>query len=153
MAILNTTVISCSWIFISFTIFTIGIERFSDKPKSDAPTIDEENVLEQETSAQKDPKDIKSTILSGTKYIYIIAAAALLSGIFTPLTIGEDLDKVIYGMLSIFLGLGGGVVIYLGVKTQKLTIVMVSGGLAMMFASFILIHELAERSLFWLIFI
>jgi len=38
-------------------------------------------------------------------------------------------------MLSIFLGLAGGVVIYLGVKTQKFTILMVSGGLAMMFAS------------------
>jgi len=123
-------------------------KRWSDKPKSDTPPIDEENVLEQETPIQKDPKDIKSIILSGTKYIYIITAAALLSGIFTPLTIGEDLDKVIYGMLSIFLGLGGGIVIYLGVKTQKLTIVMVSGGLAMMFASLVLIYEFGFRSLF-----
>ena len=78
----------------------------------------------------------------------IVAAAALLSGIFTPLTIGEDWDQVIFGMLSIFLGLGGGVVIYLGVKTQKLTIVMVSGGLAMMFASLVLIYEFAFQSLF-----
>ena len=123
-------------------------KRWSDKPKSDTPPIDEENVLEQETPIQKDPKDIKSIILSGTKYIYIITAAALLSGIFTPLTIGEDLDKVIYGMLSIFLGLGGGIIIYLGVKTQKLTIVMVSGGLAMMFASLVLIYEFGFRSLF-----
>ena len=123
-------------------------KRWSDKPKSDTPPIDEENVLEQETPIQKDPKDIKSIILSGTKYIYIITAAALLSGIFTPLTIGEDLDKVIYGMLSIFLGLGGGIVIYLGVKTQKLTIVMVSGGLAMMFASLVLIYEFGFHSLF-----
>ena len=123
-------------------------KRWSDKPKSDTPPIDEENVLEQETPIQKDPKDIKSIILSGTKYTYIIAAAALLSGIFTPLTIGEDLDKVIYDMLSIFLGLGGGIVIYLGVKTQKLTIVMVSGGLAMMFASLVLIYEFAFQSLF-----
>jgi len=82
-------------------------KRFSDKPKSDAPTIDEENVLEQETSIQKDPKDIKSIILSGTKYIYIIAAAALLSGIFTPLTIGTDLQDVILGMWSLFVGVGG----------------------------------------------
>ena len=123
-------------------------KRWSDKPKSDTPPIDEENVLEQETPIQKDPKDIKSIILSGTKYIYIIAAAALLSGIFTPLTIGEDWDQIIFGLLSIFLGLGGGIVIYLGVKTQKLTIVMVSGGLAMMFASLVLIYEFAFESLF-----
>jgi len=123
-------------------------KRWSDKPKSDTPPIDEENVLEQETPIQKDPKDIKSLIVSGTKYIYIIVAAALLSGIFTPLTIGEDWDQVIFGMLSIFLGLGGGVVIYLGVKTQKFTILMVSGGLAMMFASLVLIYEFAFESLF-----
>ena len=124
-------------------------KRWSDKPKSDTPSIDEEkNVAEQETSIQKESKDIKSLIVSGTKYIYIVAAAALLSGIFTPLTIGEDWDQVIFGMLSIFLGLGGGVVIYLGVKTQKLTIVMVSGGLAMMFASLVLIYEFAFQSLF-----
>ncbi len=124
-------------------------KRWSDKPKSDTPPIDEEkNVVEQETSIEKESKDIKSLIVSGTKYIYIVAAAALLSGIFTPLTIGEDWDQVIYGMLSIFLGLGGGIVIYLGVKTQKLTIVMVSGGLAMMFASLVLIYEFAFESLF-----
>ena len=124
-------------------------KRWSDKPKSDTPPIDEEKkVVEQETSIEKESKDIKSLIVSGTKYIYIVAAAALLSGIFTPLTIGEDWDQVIFGMLSIFLGLGGGVVIYLGVKTQKLTIVMVSGGLAMMFASLVLIYEFAFESLF-----
>ena len=123
--------------------------RLSDKPKSDTPPIDEEkNVVEQETSIEKESKDIKSLIVSGTKYIYIVAAAALLSGIFTPLTIGEDWDQVIFGMLSIFLGLGGGVVIYLGVKTQKFTILMVSGGLAMMFASLVLIYEFAFESLF-----
>ena len=124
-------------------------KRWSDKTKSDVSSIDEEkNVVEQETSIEKESKDIKSLIISGTKYIYIVAAAALLSGIFTPLTIGEDWDQVIFGMLSIFLGLGGGVVIYLGVKTQKLTIVMVSGGLAMMFASLVLIYEFAFQSLF-----
>ena len=124
-------------------------KRWSDKPKSDVSSIDEEkNVVEQETSIEKESKDIKSLIVSGTKYIYIVVAAALLSGIFTPLTIGEDWDKVIYGMLSIFLGLGGGIVIYLGVKSQKFTILMVSGGLAMMFASLVLIYEFGFRSLF-----
>ena len=124
-------------------------KRWSDKPKSDTTSIDEEeNAIEQEISIQKESKDIKSIIVSGIKYIYIIVAAALLAGIFTPLTIGEDLGQVIYGMLSIFLGLGGGIAIYLGVKTQRLTIVMVSGGLAMMFASLVLIYEFGFRSLF-----
>ena len=124
-------------------------KRWSDKPKPDSSSIDDqESVTEQEILVQKEPKDIKLIIVSGTKYIYIIVAAALLSGIFTPLTIGEDWDQIIFGMLSIFLGLGGGIVIYLGVKSQKLTILMVSGGLAMMFASLVLIYEFAFDSLF-----
>ena len=124
-------------------------KRWSDKPKSDTPSIDEEkNVVEQETSIEKESTDIKSLIISGTKYIYIVAAAALLSGIFTPLTLGIAVEEVIFGMLIIFLGLGGGIVIYLGVKTQKFTILMVSGGLAMMFASLVLIYEFAFQSLF-----
>ena len=124
-------------------------KKWSDKPNSDTKSIDEEeNAIEQETYVEKESKDIKSLIVSGTKYIYIVVAAALLSGIFTPLTIGEDLDQVIFAMLSIFLGLGGGIVIYLGVKSQKFTTLMVSGGLGMMFASLVLIYEFAFESLF-----
>ena len=124
-------------------------KRWSDKPKSDTPSIDEEkNVLEQETSTQKDPKDIKSIIVSGTKYIYIVAAAALLSGVFTPLTVDAEAEQVVFGMLVIFLGLAGGIIIFLGIKKQKFTIIMVSGGLGLMVASLILIYEVANRSLF-----
>ena len=40
-------------------------KRWSDKPKSDTPSIDEEkNVVEQETSIEKESKDIKSLIVS-----------------------------------------------------------------------------------------
>ena len=59
-----------------------------------------------------------------------------------------NFDEVIFGMLSIFLGLVGGIVIFLGVKNQKFTIMMVSGGLAMMFASLVIIYELTNHSLF-----
>jgi len=51
-------------------------------------------------------------------------------------------------MLSVFLGLGGGITIFLGVKNQKFTTLMICGGLGMMIASLILIHELADRPLF-----
>ena len=124
-------------------------KRWSDKPKSDTPSIDEEkNVVEQETSIEKESKDIKSLIISGTKYIYIVAAAALLSGIFTPLTLGIAVEEVIFGMLIIFLGLGGGIAIFQGVKTQKFTMMLVCGGLGMMVVSLILIYELINKPLF-----
>ena len=123
--------------------------RISDNPKPRITEKEEKTELvEEKTSSTKTPNDIKSIVLSGSKYLYIIVAAALLSGIFTPLTINAEWNTVISGMLSIFLGLGGGIVIFLGIKYQKFTTILICGGLGMMIVSLILIYEIAERSLF-----
>ena len=114
--------------------------RFSDKPKEDSNRKETE-LQEKNISAEKTSLDLKTILLSGTKYAYIIAAVALLSGIFTPLTLGIEIENVIFGMLSIFLGLGGGIVIFLGIKRQKFTSIMVCGGLGMMIGSVLLIYE------------
>ncbi len=122
--------------------------RYSDKPKEDSTRKDEKiEFQEQEISSEKTSLDFKSLLLSGTKYAYIIGAVALLSGIFTPLTLGVEIEDVIFGMLSIFLGLVGGIVIFLGVKYQKFTIIMVCGGLGLMIASLFLIYEIIDKSL------
>ena len=116
--------------------------RYSDKPNEDSGQKDERIELqEQEISSEKTKLDFQSLLLSGTKYVYIIGAVALLSGIFTPLTLGIEIENVIFGMLSIFLGLGGGIVIFLGIKRQKFTTIMVCSGLGMMFGSLLLIYE------------
>ena len=120
--------------------------RYSDKPKEDSNQKETE-LQEKDISAEKTPLDLKSLLLSGTKYAYIIAAVAVLSGIFTPLTLGVEIEDVIFGMLIIFLGLAGGIVIFLGIKYQKLTTLMVCGGLGMMVASLFLIYELLDKSL------
>ena len=123
--------------------------RFSDKPKEDSNQKETETELQKkDIPVEKTPLDLKTLLLSGTKYAYIIAAVALLSGIFTPLTLGVEIQDVIFGMLSIFLGLGGGIVIFLGIKYQKFTTLVVCGGLAMMFGSLILIFELSNKPLF-----
>ena len=122
--------------------------RYSDKPKEDSNQKETETELqEQEISSEKTPLDLKTLLLSGTKYAYIIAAVALLSGIFTPLTLGVEIEDVIIGMLIIFFGLGGGIMIFLGIKYQKLTTLMVCGGLGIMIASLFLIYELLDKSL------
>ena len=123
--------------------------RFSDAPEPDSVQKDEEiELVEQEIPSKEISTNIKSALLSGTKYVYIIAAVALLSGIFTPLTVGEEFEIVASGMLSVFLGLGGGITIFLGLKNQKFTSLMICGGLGMMIASLILIYEMADRPLF-----
>ena len=122
--------------------------RFSDKPKEDSNQKETETELQEKNiSAEKTPLDLKTILLSGTKYAYIIAAVALLSGIFTPLTLGVEIEDVIIGMLIIFFGLGGGIMIFLGIKYQKLTTLLVCGGLGIMIASLFLIYELLDKSL------
>ena len=122
--------------------------RFSDKPKDDSIQNNEKTELqEQEISLEENSRDLKSILLSGTKYVYIIGAVALLSGIFTPLTVGAEIENVIFGMLSILLGLGGGIVIFLGIKSQKFTPIMVCTGLGMIFSSLILIYQSTNHPL------
>ena len=115
--------------------------RYSDNPKSDTFEEDIEHKTVKEILSEENPRDLKSIILSGTKYAYIIGAVALLSGIFTPLTLDVEIWGVVSGMLSIFLGLIGGIVIFLGIKYQKFTTIMVCGGLGMMIGSVLLIYE------------
>ena len=121
--------------------------RFSDKPKSDPLEENIEYKTKKEILSEESPRDLKSIVLSGTKYAYIIGAVALLSGIFTPLTLDVEIWDVISGMLSIFLGLVGGIVIFLGIKYQKYTTIMICGGLAIMIASLFLIYEIIDKPL------
>ena len=120
--------------------------RFSDKPKEDSNQKETE-LQERDIPVEKTTLDLKTLLLSGTKYAYIIAAVALLSGIFTPLTLGVEIEDVIFGMLIIFFGFGGGLMIFLGIKYQKLTTLMVCGGLGVMVTSLFLIYELLGKSL------
>ena len=121
--------------------------RYSDKPKSDSLEENIEYKTKKEILSEESPRDLKSIVLSGTKYAYIIGAVALLSGIFTPLTLDVEIWDVISGMLSIFLGLVGGIVIFLGIKYQKYTTIMICGGLAIMMASLFLIYEIIDKPL------
>ena len=123
--------------------------KLSNNPNNDSvPKEEKSELVEEENSSTKTPMDMKSILLSGSKYVYIVATAALVSGIFTPLTLGVEIELVISGILSLLLGLSGGIVIFLGIKNQKFTTIMICGGLGAMFASLILILELACRSIF-----
>ena len=121
--------------------------RFSDKPNDNSIQNNEKTELQEQETNEKTSLDLKTILLSGTKYAYIIGAVALLSGIFTPLTLDVEIEEVVFGMLSIFLGLVGGIVIFLGIKTQKFTTIMVCGGLGMIVASLILIYQSTNHPL------
>ena len=127
-------------------------KRWSDKLKKDSTENLSEYKTEENPNLEESKKhnsfDLKSTIISGIKYIYIIAIAALFSGIFTPLTLGVEYEDVIFGMLSLFLGLVGGIMIFLGIRPPNSKTILIFVGLGMIIASSILIYEVAQRSLF-----
>ena len=121
--------------------------RSSNNPKPDPIDDLSEQSTVDEIVPEETPRDLKSYINSISKYIYIIAAAALLSGVFTPLTINAEITTVVYGILTILLGLGGGILIYLGTKNKRFSSIMVIAGSAIMIVSVIIIYELAGRSI------
>jgi len=121
--------------------------RWSDKKQQQSTEKEETpEVIDHETTV-KLPTDLKSIIQSVSKYVYIIAAGALLSGVFTPITLDYPLDSIMLGMLTIFLGLGGAVMIFLGIKEQKFRSIIICGGLGIMVVSLVLIYEMAQRSI------
>tara|TARA_B100000959_G_scaffold185808_1_gene194300 strand:+ start:838 stop:1248 length:411 start_codon:yes stop_codon:yes gene_type:complete len=100
-----------------------------------------ESVIVEESNSIDKPLSIKSLIKSGTKYAYLIAVTAFLAGIFTPFTLDMELNNVILGMLVIFLGLGGGVLIFKATTRKKYSFILILIGLALMITSLILILQ------------
>ena len=58
-------------------------------------------------------------ILTGAKYIYLVAFFALLSGMFYPIITHSSWDNVISGTLILFVGLAGTVSIYTAATAEK----------------------------------
>ena len=109
---------------------------------------------ERKESIEEEPKDtttkespIKSWVTSGTKYAYVIVAASLMAGIFTPWTIGVESGLVLQGILILLLGLAGGVLIFKAIKRQNPSKIMSFVGLGLMITSLILVYQISGRPL------
>jgi len=62
---------------------------------------------------------ISSKVLTGFKYIYLVAFFALLAGLFYPLITDTSFVGVIVGVLVLFLGLAGGILLYRSTQFEK----------------------------------
>ena len=100
-------------------------------------------VITEEANSKHDTSSLKSWSKSGTKYIYIIVAAALASGIFTPLVSdGINSEVVIVGILGLFIGVAGGVLIFKGINRQNTSPVLILIGLGLIIISLIVVLQL-----------
>ncbi|WP_371504324.1 hypothetical protein [Nitrosopumilus adriaticus] len=86
-----------------------------------------------------------SKILASFKYIYLIAFFALLSGFFHPLITNTSFDSVVIGVLILFVGLAGGVLLYKAATSEKKREIFLGGGFTLMAISLYYIIALTGR--------
>ena len=87
-----------------------------------------------------------SKLLTGFKYIYLVAFFALLAGLFHPLITDTSFDGVITGVLVLFVGLAGGVLLYKSATSENRRGIFLGGGFALMAISLFYIFQLTGRA-------
>jgi hypothetical protein len=88
---------------------------------------------------------ISSHALTGIKYAYLIAFFALLAGIFHPIITGASFDNMIIGILVLFVGLAGSVLVYKAATSEKRRGLYLAGGFALIAISLAYIFQLTGR--------
>ena len=89
---------------------------------------------------------ITSKALTGFKYIYLIAFFALLAGFFHPLITNTSFDGVVIGVLVLFVGLAGGVLLYRAATSESKRAIFLGSGFALMSISLYYIFQLTGRT-------
>ena len=82
----------------------------------------------------------------GFKYVYLVVFFALLAGFFHPLIKNTSFDGVISGIIVLFVGLAGGVLLYKSATSEKRREIYLGIGLSLIAISFALIFQITGRS-------
>ena len=83
--------------------------------------------------------------ITGIKYIYLIIFFALLAGFFHPLIQGGSAEPVISGILVLFVGLAGGVLIYKATSAERRRGLFLGAGLGLIAISLFFVNQLTGR--------
>ncbi|HEY4681107.1 MAG TPA: hypothetical protein VIH04_07580 [Nitrosarchaeum sp.] len=86
-----------------------------------------------------------SKILTGSKYVYLIAFFALLSGFFHPLITNTSFDIVVVGVMVLFVGLAGGILLYKSTISEKRRMIFLGGGFTLIAISLFYIFQITGR--------
>ena len=89
--------------------------------------------------------NISTKTLSSFKYVYLIAFFALLSGIFHPIINDLSFDIFFSGVLVLFLGLAGGVLVYKTTTSETKREIFFGVGFILIGISLYLIFQLTGR--------
>lgn len=83
--------------------------------------------------------------LTGLQYVYLIVFFTLLAGFFHPLITGASFDTVIVGVLVLFVGLFGGILLYKSATSDSSRGILLACGFGLMGLSLYLIFLIAIR--------
>jgi len=116
------------------------------------PTLVEETHEDVQISQKNENTETTTNtpkfVISGVKYVYLIACFALLSGIFYPLVVGEGWEELLKGVGILAVGLFGGILLYKSITTEKRRGVLMCCGFGLIAVSLIIIYELIESPLY-----
>jgi uncharacterized membrane protein YjjP (DUF1212 family) len=110
-------------------------------------TIKPSNYTEKNIPKQKLTTEKGSKILNGIKYVYITVFFALLAGFFSPLITGQSFDLVIIGVIILFVGLGGAILVYKAATSEKYRMIYLGSGFALITISLIFIYDIMGKPL------
>jgi len=86
-----------------------------------------------------------SKALTSVKYIYLIVFFALLAGFFHPLITNTSFDDVIIGIIILFVGLAGGILVYKATTLERKKEIFLAGGFALIAISLFYVFQITER--------
>ena len=88
---------------------------------------------------------ISSKLSTSFKYIYLVVFFALLAGFFHPLITNTNFDVVIGGILILFVGLAGGILLYRAATSESKKIMFLFGGFTLILISLFYIFQFTGR--------
>ena len=89
--------------------------------------------------------NVSSKALSSFKYVYLIVFFVLLSGFFYPLTTGIGFNDVIIGVIVLFVGLMGGILLYKATTSETKREIFFAAGFSLIGISVYFIFQLTGR--------
>jgi hypothetical protein len=88
---------------------------------------------------------VSSKLFASFKYIYLVVFFALLAGFFHPLITNTNFDVVISGVLILFVGLAGGILLYRAAISESKKIMLLFGGFTLILISLFYIFQFTGR--------
>ncbi|MDH3676770.1 MAG: hypothetical protein OEQ12_00515 [Nitrosopumilus sp.] len=89
--------------------------------------------------------DTLSKVKTSFKYIYLVMFFTLLAGFFYPLISGNSGEEVVGGVVVLFVGLIGGILLYKSTTLENKQIVYFAAGVSLIAISLALIFQMTGR--------